>query len=66
MQEFRIKWQACPHVQHPTRVMFVEATDAETAKAVARDHIERTQGIEWLSIHECTPHLRPQNGKVVG
>jgi len=55
MKEFRVVWIACPHVQHVPKVMFVEATDKQDAEAIARDRIERTQGIEWLTIRSVEP-----------
>jgi hypothetical protein len=64
MPEFRIKWQECPHFQHRQHVLFIEAPDPETAKAVAKDHIERTTGIEWYTIWSVEPYLRPQSGHV--
>lgn len=64
MNEYRIKWQQCPRVQHPSQILFVNADSPETATAVARDHIERTFGCGWFMVDEVTLYLRPQNGTV--
>ena len=65
MTEFRIVWWQCPTRQHTQQILFVEARDAEMARAVATDHIERVFGIGWFTVTEVTPYLRPQHGKVV-
>lgn len=49
--EFRAVWQACPHVQHPRCVVYIEADTAELARAVLKDDIERRWGYEWFTIH---------------
>jgi hypothetical protein len=54
MNEYRLEWCQCPHVQFSWRVMFVQAAGPEDACAVARDHIERRYGIEWFSIRNVT------------
>lgn len=65
MNEYRIKWQQCPHREHEPRVSFVEASDVETARAVLTDHVERTHGISWFSVHSVELYLRPQGGRVL-
>lgn len=65
MPEFRVVWQQCPHVQHDKHVLFIEAEDAEQARAVAKDHVQRKHGIEWFSIHTVEPYLRPSGGRVL-
>lgn len=65
MNEFRIVWQQCPHVQHNKNVMFVEAANAEIARRVAKDQIERKSGIEWFSIHSVELYERPTDGRVL-
>jgi hypothetical protein len=65
MNEFRIVWQQCPHVQHVSQVLFIEAPNAEDARAVAQDHIERTHRIEWFTIRSIEPYVRPTAGRVV-
>jgi hypothetical protein len=62
--EFRVVWQACPHAQHRKHVLFIEAANEEAARAVAKDHIERHERIEWFTIHQCSTYLRPQGGRV--
>ena len=64
MKEYRIKWQQRPHVQHDVNVLFVEANNPEDAKEIARDHIERRFGIEWLSIHEVKEAAPMPAGRV--
>lgn len=53
MKEYRICWQQCPHIQHSTKILFVEAETPEDALLIARDHIERKFGIAWFSLHTC-------------
>jgi hypothetical protein len=50
MIEYRVKWCKCPHNNNESRYLFVEANNAEDAKAIAMDHIQRKYGIEWFSI----------------
>ena len=50
MQNYRVVWQQCPRVHHEKRVLFVDAGSADDAKAIARDHVERTYGIEWFTV----------------
>lgn len=63
--EFRITWCQCPTIQHTSRVLFVEARDAEHAKALATDHIERTLGIGWFVFRSVEPYIRPTGGRVL-
>ena len=65
MTEFRINWCQCPTIQHTSRVLFVEARDAEHAKALATDHIERTFGIGWFVFRSVEPYIRPTGGRVL-
>lgn len=64
--EFRVKWQACPRIHNPSRVLFVVAGSKEDAEAVAKDHIERTAGISWFVIDEVTVYVKPTGGRVLG
>lgn len=54
MKEYRVTWQACPHVHHPVRVLFVEAGSVEDAQKIARNHVERNMGLEWFTIKTVT------------
>lgn len=65
MNEYRIVWQACPHVNHPQRVMFVEALSDYDAEAIAQDHIERHHGVAWFTIHSVELYHRPTGGRVL-
>jgi hypothetical protein len=65
MKEYRVKWCQCPHVQHTPGVMFIQAASPDDAKKIARDHIERTRGIEWLSIQEVTEAPPVPRGTVI-
>ncbi len=65
MDEYRVKWCQCPHVQHNTKVLFVKAASPDDAKAIARDHVERTTGIEWFSIQSVTPVQPVPEGTVI-
>jgi hypothetical protein len=65
VQEYRVKWQQCPHIHHPSRIMFVEAETIEAATEVARDHIERVHGIGWFSFITVEPYTRPTGGRVI-
>lgn len=49
MTEFRVKWCECPHVAYSPRVLFVRANNADDAKKIARDHVERR--IRDLLVH---------------
>lgn len=65
VNEYRVTWTQCPTDYNSKHVLFVEAGDEDTARAVAKDHIERTTGIGWFVIHTCEPYTRPMGGKVV-
>jgi hypothetical protein len=52
--EYRVKWQACPRVQNPSRVMFLWAENANMAHARATDRIEREHGITWFIIDDVS------------
>lgn len=65
MNEYRIKWQQCPHRDHLPQILFVEAVDADAAEHLARYHIERTHGFSWFSVHEVELYVRPQSGRVL-
>jgi hypothetical protein len=66
MKEYRVKWCQCPHVHHSTQVLYVKAATADDAKVLARDHIERKLGIEWLSIFDATEAKPMPAGEVIG
>jgi DNA-dependent RNA polymerase auxiliary subunit epsilon len=66
MNEYRVKWCACPHVRNTTQVLFVEAGSPEDARAIARDHIERVHHVEWFTIFDATPVEPRPPGRVLG
>ena len=39
--------------------------DAETAKQILTDHIERYLGVRWFVIDHVAQYLRPQGGHVI-
>lgn len=51
MNEYRVVWQACPHIQHSKKILFVEAENAHDAELIARNHIERKFAVAWFTIH---------------
>jgi hypothetical protein len=63
--EYRVHWHQCPHNRFDPHVMYVMADDKIAAEAIAKDHIERTYGIEWFKIKEITKYTRPTGGYVV-
>ncbi len=63
--EYRVKWAQCPHAYHPTQVLFVEAATPEDARKIARDHIERKFGIEWIKFFDVAIATTIPAGKVV-
>jgi hypothetical protein len=65
MTEYRIKWCACPHVQHSPRLLFIEAETVEDAKAIARNHIERKFDVEWFTIQDVAETKPVPPGHVV-
>lgn len=65
MAEWRVIWQECPHVHHPSRVLYVEAATKEDADKIARDHVERKFGISWFSIHSISQAEPVPAGKVL-
>lgn len=65
MPEYRIMWQQCPFVSHPRQIMFVEAESVDLAKAIARDHVERTTCIGWFEIRSVELYQRPVGGRVI-
>jgi hypothetical protein len=65
-KEFRVKWQQCPHVDNPCELLFVWAKNADDAKALAKDNIERTRGTDWFSIYEATETKPLPPGRVLG
>jgi len=66
MTEYRVVWCACPHVHNRRQVLFVEAETPDDAKAIARDHVERTHRIEWLTVFEAAPVQPVPSGRVLG
>ena len=46
--------------------MFIEATDAKHAEALARDKIERDYGLAWYHIYFAEPYNKPQEHSTVG
>lgn len=65
MPEYRVTWCQCPHVYHTKSVLFIEAASPEDAKKVARNHIERTFGIEWFSVFTADESTPPPAGRVL-
>ena len=63
--EWRIKWQQCPRVQNPSKVLFVEAETQADAGQVAREHIERKYGCGWFVVDEVKVYERVATGKVI-
>lgn len=53
MNEYRVVWQACPHISHQKKILFVEADSAKDASEIARDHIERKFAVAWFTIHSA-------------
>jgi hypothetical protein len=66
MTEFKVEWHLRGRkLGSPVRVLFVEAIDAAAAKAVAVDHIQRTQAIGGgFVVAGVEPYTRP-SGRVV-
>lgn len=62
--EFRVKWCQCPTTQNDTKILFVEAGNADDARKIAHDHIERKFGIAWFSILEVTTVKKLPPGRV--
>ena len=50
MKEFRVKWCRCPTNHNSSKILFIEAANADDAKAIARDHIERVFAEGWFTI----------------
>ena len=65
MQEYRVVWQQCPYIRHASYVIFLKAESKEAAAALARDHIERSKGIEWFSIREVTEAKPTPAGEII-
>lgn len=65
MPEFRVLWRQCPTVQHPTKVLFVQADDAKDAEAIAVDHVERHFGISWFKVMEIGEAKPVPKGRVL-
>lgn len=66
MTEYRVVWCQCPHAYHNKGVLFIEAANEDDAKKIARNHIERTRGIEWFTIFEVAEATKPPEGRVIG
>lgn len=65
MNEYRIIWIACPHIEHSAKLLFVEAHTAEDAETLARDFVQRRYGVVSFTIRsvEAIPAALPP-GKV--
>lgn len=50
MNEYRIQWTQCPTAYNDSHILFVEAANPADALAIARDHIERKFGVNWLKL----------------
>jgi hypothetical protein len=64
MKEYRVRWAATPTAHNTPRISYVEADDAEAAKLIVKDHVERTQGIQ-ISIFEAIEPKPVPNGRVL-
>lgn len=65
MKEYRVVWCQCPTRSHTPRTLFVEAANCLDAEKIARDHIERKQGLEWFQIQSVKESEPMPAGKVV-
>jgi hypothetical protein len=63
LKEWRAVWSECPYIQNKQRVAFVEAENAEEAKKLLTEAIER-QGINWWGIIE--PFVEHEKPKCAG
>lgn len=64
MKEYCVTWCQCPHAHHTNRILFVEAASADDAKAIAKDHVQRTYGITWFSVFNAFEPTPPPPGRV--
>lgn len=64
MKEFRVSWCQCPTYSHSPRVLFVEALNANDAKKLASDFIERQYGIGWFVIRDVSLTEQMPQGRV--
>lgn len=65
LPEWRIRWCACPTSRNTHQIIYVRAADQEAARAVAKNHIERTQGVGWISWDTIEPAPPVPPGEVV-
>jgi len=65
LTEFRVTWIKLPRNKNETKVVFVKAKDAEAAKAIAEDYIERKFGITNFVIDGSRRADRIPEGNVV-
>jgi hypothetical protein len=65
MIEYKVVWWELPFIKHMPRVLFVEAKNAEDAKTIATDYIERKFGVLRFNIEsaEAVGELPPGNVK---
>ncbi|MCR9292027.1 MAG: hypothetical protein NXI32_04860 [bacterium] len=66
LKEYRVLWAECPTAYNRQRVLFVEAENEADARAIAKNHIERTTGIGWLKIESVTEAQPVPKGRVIG
>ena len=62
MKEYRVLWMK--RHSFVSQVVFVEAGSVEDARAIARDHIERTMGIAGFTISSINESKPAPRGKV--
>jgi hypothetical protein len=67
-KEWRVRWCKTPTNYNPTQVLFVEAESKEDAKAIAKDHIERTHGLDAFSfvLYDAKEPDPVPKGRVIG
>jgi len=69
MQEYRIEYFDGPYGYgpKPSKVMFIEADNAENAELIYRHHYERRYGLDGghLRIVRCFLHKAPPHGRVL-
>ena len=64
MPEYRIDWAIQPGSQNPPRVSFVEAPDADTARAILNDQMERQYGYR-IVIRDLSVYEPPADGQIL-
>ena len=69
MQEYRIEYFDGPYGYgpKPSKVMFIEADNAENAEIICRHHYERRYGMDGghIRIIRCAMHQSPPRGRVL-